>query len=274
MNVSVLIPVSSDLRISDCVRSIDENIELVISLNRPTKELKSLVKKMAENPEKFCAKKLKVKICVISYLSIAGAYNNGIRHSSNDLILLMDSDCVFSPGCIRKLYHRLDTNKLSKGKVNFLFTNRLNQLLARAREFHTSDFINAYSPPLLFNKDIIDDIKGYYFHPRLCWMEDGEFDCRVKEAKLKISYDPTAIVEHCPLILSKDLINALWYGVGRRISFDLGLVEKPSGFIQSINNYFVKGWKAKGFLVGAYLLFWKYIQLIGYYSQGVLKIRK
>ena len=274
MNISIVIPVSSDLRIANCVKSIDENVELVISLNNPTEELRNLAQDIAKNPKKFCAKELDVKVCQIDYLSIAGAYNNGIKHSSNDLILLMDSDCTFSPGCIKKLYHNLDSNKLSKGKVNFLFTNSLSKLISRAREFHTSDFINAYSPPLLFNKNILRDIGGYYFHPKLCWMEDGEFDYRIRETKLNISYDSTAIVHHCALTLLKDLRNAFWYGVGRRISFDLRLVEKPSGFIKSINNYFLKGCQSKGFFVGFYLLLWKYIQLIGYYSQGVFNIRK
>lgn len=269
MNISIIVPLSSDIKIKECLDSIDERVEVILSLNKPSKKILNLIKKLREEHQD-----LKIKVCSIEYLSIAGAYNNGIRHSSFENILLMDSDCVFKKRCIRRLYNNFNNNYLSKGKVVFRHSNWLEKIIAHAREFHTSDFVNAYSPPLIFKKDIISKIGGYYFHPALCWMEDGEFDLRVRRAGLKISYDSKAKIYHRSLSLRRDFYSAFMYGVGRRIGTILKIDKKPSGFVKSFNKYLITGAKKKGLSVGVYLYFWRLILLFGYYSQKFFHLRK
>lgn len=267
MKISIIIPVSSDLKIKECIKSVDEVAEIIMSLNKPTKKILRLLKKIKKNDPHL-------RFCRINYPSIAGAYNQGIKTAKYDNILLMDSDCIFSNGCIRRLYNNYKNNQLSKGKVIFLHHNKLQKIIAHAREFHTSDFVNAYSPPLLFKKSIISKIGGYYFHPALCWMEDGEFDLRVRKAGLGISYDPKAKIFHQELSLRKDLHNAFMYGVGRRIGVALKIDKKPTGLIGSFNKYLIVGAKKKGLGVGIYLYFWRVILLMGYYCQKYFHLRK
>jgi len=223
--------------------------------------------------EKKAYKNIKFTICQIENASIAGAYNNGIKHSNHENILLMDSDCVFEKGCIGKLYKNIKGCLLSKGKVIFTGNSYVTKIVARAREFHTSDKVSAYSPPLLFKKQIINKIGGYYFHPALCWLEDSEFDKRVQNANLKIAYDESAKVIHPPLSPAQDLKSAYWYGVGKRIGVELGIHDKPTGIIGSISKYIFKASKNKGYLSGLYLFIWKVTLLTGYYVQKLFQVR-
>jgi GT2 family glycosyltransferase len=163
---------------------------------------------------------------------------------------------------------------LSKGRVVFTHDSRLSAVIARAREFHTSDRVSAYSPPLLFRKEIIGKIKGYYFHPRLSWLEDSEFDRRVSAAGLKIMYDGTAVVYHPPLTARKDLKSAFWYGVGHRIGYSLGINVRPRGLARSFYKYVIVASRHKGVASGLYLMIWKMVLLGGFYAQALFRLRK
>ena len=102
MNISILIPVSNDLKIIEALKSIDEKVQVVVSLNKPSQEILKLVKNIQK--KRFPAlKNLDIVFCKIDYKSIAGAYNNGIKTAKYDNILLMDSDCIFEKGTIKKL---------------------------------------------------------------------------------------------------------------------------------------------------------------------------
>lgn len=272
MNISILIPVSNDLKIIEALKSIDEKVQVVVSLNKPSQEILKLVKNIQK--KRFPAlKNLDIVFCKIDYKSIAGAYNNGIKTAKYDNILLMDSDCIFEKGTIKKLFLNYKGNLLSKGKVIFKRSSFLSGVIARAREFHTSDKVSAYSPPLLFKKKIINYIDDYYFHPNLCWLEDSEFDKRVRDAKLNISYDPEAIIYHPELTIKNDLKSAFWYGVGKRIGVKIGIHDKPTGIIGSFKKYVINASKVKGLASGIYLFIWKLALLFGYWTQKIFKIR-
>jgi len=186
----------------------------------------------------------------------------------------MDSDCIFEKETIRKLDTNLGNNLLSKGRVVFGRNSWLTSIIARAREYHTSDKVSAYSPPLLFRKKIREYIGGFYFHPSLCWSEDSEFDMRVNKANLKIAYNPTAVVYHPALSIYSDLKSSFWYGVGRRIGVEVGVRDKPKGVFDSFRKYVFDASKEKGILTGIYLFIWKMTTLFGYHVQEVFKLRK
>lgn len=272
MNISIVIPLRDDRRIETCLASIDETVEVVISLNDPSSEIVKLVNNL-KNAYKRTGH-ISIKICRINYPSIAGAYNNGIKHSSHSKVLLMDSDCVFEKGAIKKMADNLGDSYLSKGRVVFTHNTRVTAMVGRAREFHTSDRVSAYSPPLLFRKAIKNKIGGYYFHPRLSWLEDSEFDRRVSASGLEISYDASAIVHHPPLTPIRDLKSAFWYGVGHQVGYSLGINVQPRGLLRSFYKYVVVGSRSKGVASGLYLMLWKIVLLSGFYTQSLFHLRK
>jgi glycosyltransferase involved in cell wall biosynthesis len=247
---------------------------VVISLNKPSAKITKLIDRLLADKKKGNYKQHEFVICKINQPSIARAYNNGIKHASSTNILLMDSDCTFKPGAIQKIYNNARRGFLSKGRVEYLYDSWISKVIANARSFHTSDIINAYSPPLLIKKQILPHIGSYYFHPKMCWQEDSEFDIRVKKAGLKIQYDLSAVIYHPPLKLRSDLRSAFWYGVGHRIAYVNNLKPKPKGIIRSINKYLIGASTKKGLAVGIYLFCWKMVLLSGYRTQQLLKIRE
>lgn len=274
MDITIVIGVRDDLKIRNCLDSIDEKVEVILSLNDPTPELLNLVNDILQQKEQGLAyQNLEIVVYTIDYPSIAGAYNNGILKASYQEILLMDSDCTFEKGCIRKLHQALGHNFLSKGLLVYSYQTFLHSIVARAREFHATSSVNAYKPGILLKKDIIKHIDGYYFHPSLCWLEDSEFDSRVQKAGLKISYDPSAITYHAPLTVRRDLRSAFWYGVGKRIGVRLGLHRKPTGLAGSVRKYIFEGSKQKGIFTGLYLFVWKLTLLLGFYVQAFISLR-
>lgn len=272
MRVSIVIPVSSDTEVINCIKSIDEVVEVIVSLNKPTKIVTELLEKHLVM-EKSNSNGITTKICKIDYPNIAEAYNNGIKNAKYDKVLLMDSDCVFEKGCIKKLYTNITGHLLSKGMVVFSSNSLITKVVARAREYHTSDKINAYSPPLLFDKKIKKHIGGYYFHPALSWLEDSEFDRRVQKANLSIAYDESAKVVHPPLTPPRDLRSAFWYGVGKRAGVELGIHQKPTGLVGSAKKYIINAGKVKGLATGIYLFIWKIALFTGYFSRQILRNR-
>ncbi|TCP66514.1 glycosyltransferase family 2 protein [Baia soyae] len=200
--ISIIIPAYRDPRLKQCLSSIDEQVEVVVVLNGATREVEEIAEK---HPN--------VVIGRLSEPGLPQAYNHGIELASHPNVLIMDSDCVFLPGTIRKLYEKLEEAPLAKGRVLFNFKSSIHKIVARVRHIHTAGK-KAYSPPLAFRKSILSDIDGYFFHSYLSWTEDFDFDARVKKAKLPIAYDDSARIVHPELAVQEDLRSSFHYGQG------------------------------------------------------------
>jgi len=247
--MSIIIPVKNDVRIVNCIKSVDADVEIVVVFNGATEEFKHIV-------DEF-----NVTVVELKEAGLSNAYNEGISKAKYGKILLMDSDCVFTKGCIKKLYVGLEKAKLSKGNVKFLKETYIRNIVAKTREFTTSDFCNAFSPPLAFNKDIEADI-GYFFHPNLKWEEDWEFNLRVMKKGLKIYWDKTAIVYHPSLSIRSDLKSAFNYGIGHAQGTQMGVFgeEKELSFnvlISATKTQFLYLKEQKGILAAIYYEIWK-----------------
>jgi GT2 family glycosyltransferase len=266
--ISIVIPCSDDVLIKNCLDSIDVKVEIIVSLNRPSRAVKDI---LIDYPQ--------VKIIETDKQGIALAYNNGIEASDNEWILLMDSDCIFSPSSISKLWPTTSHFSVIKGKTIFLSTDFVSYIIAKVREFTTSDKVNAYSPPLLFNKKIIKHI-GYYFHPDLVWSEDGDFNNRVKSNNIPIAYVPEATILHKPLKLSQDIKSAFRYGIGRQIGKDLKIYKPHTikSFFDNVMLVLTNTFSImvkKGFFPAIYyFLFWNSAFRLGTFLQNKFHLYK
>lgn len=277
MDMSIVIPVKDDIRIKECVKSIDEEVETVIVLNTPSDEVREYVESLD---------------CTIEEIpenNLSRAYNVGIDASSSNNVLLMDSDCTFDPDTLRKLYGGLDKAPLSKGRVNFASSSLIGRVIALSREYHVSDIVNAYSPPLVFRKDIREAIGGHFFDEDLHWTEDHEFDQRVQRAGLKINYDPTATIQHGELTAKSDLRSAFRYGTGYFEGVKKGVTEPcfmyggrktiPQSIAYDLQRatalpvLFADVARKKGVLPAAFMSAWMVTFAAGYYAQGLFNIQ-
>ena len=266
LDLTIIIPCATDIKIKNCIKSIyqtcTDNVEVLVSLNGASKEVKETLKNFQS-----------VKICEIKEANLSKAYNNGIKHASRNNILLMDSDCVFDKDAIILIYNGLKHEKLSKGLVIFKSNNLMSKIISKIREYTTTDFISAYSPPLAFSKDINNLIGGYYFDEQVPWSEDSEFNYRVQQVGIKIYYNPEAIIYHAPIGIMQDVRSGFKYGRGKRISEKLGLLPKTNYFsISTHTKKFIKTYgvlRKKGLLPALYYFFiWRPINRFGYIFQG------
>lgn len=266
IDLTIIIPCSSDTRIGDCIRSIYQtcfsDAEILVSLNNASKEVKDIVRSFPD-----------VKTCEIKQPNLSMAYNHGIECASRNNILLMDSDCLFAPKTIELLYKGLKNANLAKGLVVFRTNNLISKIIGKVREYTTTDFVSAYVPPLAFRKSIKNLIGGYYFREEMSWSGDGEFDYRIRKIGLKIHYDPKAVIYHAALSFLRDVKSGFRYGKGRRVGADLKLLPKRDYSKIAIHaERFKKTYEVfrrKGALAALYYLFvWRPIYRLGYIMQG------
>lgn len=260
--VSIVIPCADDTRIKHCLNSIDEDVEVVVVLNGATKETKEITNKYPD-----------IKKVTIPERNLAKALNIGIEYSKYPKVLFMDSDCIFKKGTIRKIFRGLRVAYLSKGKVIFRKNNFMSAIIAKAREYTTSDKPNAYKPPLAIRKPVKKYINNYYFDSDVHWTEDADLDARVSKAGLKINYEPSAEIYHPPITLYQDLRSAFRYGIGKRIRAEKGMTRGLGSFFGNILDAILK----KGLFVGIYLFIWSWAYTFGYGYQIIFdpyKIRK
>ncbi len=249
--LSIVIPCADDIRIKHCLDSIDEKVEIVVVLNGATKEVINVVNSYD------------VKVVEIKERNLSKALNIGIEEARHPNIILIDSDCRFERGAIKKLFRGLQRHYIAKGRVIFESNNLLSKTIAKVREYVYYDPPKPYNPFLAIKKSVKKLIGNYYFNEKIHWTEDADLNMRLKKAGVEVNYVFSARVFHHPLGLKHDLRSAFRYGIGKRIRVE----NKVSS---GIGTHFLKildvGIK-KGFLAGFYYFVWNCSYLLGYLYQ-------
>lgn len=249
--VTVVIPCADDIKIKSCIESIDENVEILVVLNGATKEIVNIVDKLGVNK------------VVLPERNLAKALNVGIKKAKNPKVILIDSDCTFRKGAIKKVITELDKNLIVKGRVIFRSNSFFSKIIAKTRDYSYYDTPKPYNPFLCIRKNIVGKIGGYYFDERIFWTEDADLNQRVKKAGIKVKYVYSAVAYHPPLTFNYDLRSAFRYGIGKRIRVEKGTASGIGTHFKKVPDIIVK----KGFLVGVYYLFWNFAYLLGYVYQ-------
>jgi len=220
LETSIVIALKDDERIFRCIESVDEDVEIVLSLNGTPDGLR---KRLEQAPGRI------VITSIPETGNLGGAYNAGIEAASGRYILLMDSDCVFDPGVIRRMAYRAAVYPVVKGQVVYgVAPGLVSALIARIREFDEGDYISALSPPLIYDRTIARYIGGYQFEPLIHWCEDREFDFRLQLADIPVLYDGQSTIHHDAQKGFQDFRSYWRYGVGEGIGQELGVFSTPA----------------------------------------------
>ncbi|MFZ6990395.1 glycosyltransferase family 2 protein [Curtobacterium sp. RRHDQ66] len=217
--IAIVIPVLNDRRVHQCLDSIRSDlVSVVIVSNGSTNEFNEELRQI-ERPN--------VTIITSRTAGIGPAYNLGIARTDKPWILLMDADCTFEPGAVEALAAGMDLADFVRGRVVFDEKSIETSIPARARRF-TEDAlhsrrITAYSPPLLYRKDVVALMGGYHFDDRLAWREDREFELRRRSAGIAIAFAMAGVIHHAPLRITADLRSLRSYGRSEAVGRALGL---------------------------------------------------
>lgn len=266
LSISVIIPVSTDIKIKQCLESIDEEVEIVVVLNNnPSSAVVKIVGSDARCKVLF----IKEVGC-----NLAVVFNKGIDVATNQKVLLTNSDCSFPPGLIAKMCRSLESYDIVKARVEFAYTNSRQRLVAECRRLFHHVFdggTKLFGPGLSFHKCIRNQLGGYYFDEKMGWGEDGELSNRIHEAKIKY-----CIVDDCLLHGAEnvfhDLVVACRIGRGLRLSDKAKhihllktLKADWKDLVNDPKKRFRTAYFEGGNILVLYLLVWKLTTYQGYY---------
>lgn len=217
---SIVIALKDDERILECLDSVDEEVEIVLALNGCPRRLKDKVSAHPRRP---------VITEIPDVGNLGGAYNAGIEAASGRYILLMDSDCLFAGGTIRKMAGLAGKYPLVKGKVVYGEARGvMSRIIARIREFDEGDYVSALSPPLIYDRTLSEKIGGRHFDPLIHWCEDREFDFRLQMANIPVLLEESAVIFHDAQVGAQNLRSYWRYGIGEGIGQELGVFTTPA----------------------------------------------
>jgi len=210
MNLTIILPCASDDGFDDCLGSIDEDVEVVAVLNRPSQRLRERV--LARD----------VTVVEIAERNLGAACQAGCVAASNDHVILMNTDSVFEPGAIRKMVEDWSYDTVVRATLRFAGRGLGTRVIENLQTHHLSHPDRAYQPGLLFHRGLVDQIGGYFFDEDIHWTEDADFDRRVRSAGIGVVVS-SAIVQHGKVTVLQKLRSAFRYGVGRAIAELKGL---------------------------------------------------
>ncbi len=177
MKLSIIIPVSTDLKIDGCLKSINKDVEVVVVLNRPSKEVENLIKKWRMRKKRFYLKIISTKNKGISL-----ARNIGVEKAKNEKILFIDADCILDKRCIGIINKRLNKYDVVKGE--FVVGNKP----------QTRPSEDYFTPNLGIWRDVF--FKLGKFDENLTYAEDYDLSIRISKSKFSKIFEPEARIYH------------------------------------------------------------------------------
>lgn len=266
LDISVVIRCSNDERVFKCIKSIDKNVEIIVSLTQN----ESIQKKLEEMGIRYC-------ITPIGNLSVTS--NAGFHMASHEKVIITDSDTLFEKGCVEKLYNALEKYRCARVNLRPLSSASLkfSNLVAEGIAYVFSLPL-AFTPGLAVRKDILKEIGGFLFNDPVPFAVDADLNHRIKNAKIPVKILRDAYLYHCPTSLKNGLKAAFRIGRGVRIS-----VEQLTNILNEPQRSLKKSLKAvkphaifdilfrRGLKVAFYQMIWDFFYYGGNYYQKYLK---
>lgn len=225
-DITVVIASSEDESVFNCIGSINNEAEVVVSLT-PYK------------PIEIRLSKLGIPFTKVPRGNLGVTFNAGIELAKTNKVIVMTDDATFEPGAINKLREGLDRYDACKARLLFHFsTAPLSRQIAAARDYINSFPNRAYTPGLALRKDIKSQIGGHFFNEQVRWAEDSEFSYRFHNNGLSFGYIRDAIVNHPPVSVSHDLKGAFLIGLSKRRAVDLSLREGDEDLTPTLKRAF------------------------------------
>jgi GT2 family glycosyltransferase len=205
MKLTVILPCADDDGFEACLRSIDEDVEVLAVLNGPTPRLRERVRRHG------------IRTVEIPERNLGAACQAGCVAASYDHVLLMNTDSVFAPGALRTLMDDWSEDTVVRATLRFSGRGPGVRVIENLQTHQMSNPDRAYQPGLLFHTGIVDRIGGYFFDGDIHWTEDADFDRRVRAAGIGVRVS-AAVVRHGEVSVARKLRSASRYGIGRAIA--------------------------------------------------------
>jgi len=228
--LSIIIPVGNDLRVGDCLDSIqreikNHNLEVLVVEDQCGSEVHDVISSYTE----------KIPLNILSPTRskhIGRLRNTAIKRSNSPIYYFIDSDCILLPGAIEEAIKSGEHHPVTRGYIEFKGDSKIAQIDAMIRQSrYDSDRSIAYCPNLVVQKNVFDTIG--MFKEDYEYGSDGEFAKRLREQGISLSYNPNMRVIHNGPASSRRVIRTwIKYGEGRKRRFrDSSVREKIKALI-------------------------------------------
>lgn len=141
--------------------------------------------------------------------------NAGIALARTDAVLIVDSDTVLEPGVVRRTREALAHHRVVNLRIGFAATDTASSRAAAAlRTFDNTYDQPAYKPGIAFALDLVGDIGGHWYDPRVAWPCDAELLNRLRAADIEVHHLPGPGIVHRPVPVGHLLRAYFHYGKG------------------------------------------------------------
>lgn len=263
MNISIVVPNRSDMRMKRMIQSIDyfdtpeHRVEILIILNNETPEIARMAREIMEKNKK----RFQIRIVKIKYSNFGVIYNTGIKESKYDNVMFIDTDIMCEKGSVKKVVDNMENNpEIMIVKAKLVYKG-MDNLVERARFVNTTDVREPYIPIILIKKQLFFKLKDDYMFPvDTVWCADADFAYRALNENIKIAYND-AIFYHDRISVKKDLKDALMYGFGKGIR-----IKRTKEYWNPFSEMYVRYKSGKenklSFAENGYSMLWLFLQQI------------
>ena len=213
MRFSFAIVCSNDHCLLECLKSIQEDIPIIVVQNFPDKYVQTI-----------CDNDKRISIFRCDERNLGKLRQIAADNCETPGICYIDSDCVIERGLVNIVEDELDHYCAINIPMIYRYHNRSTKIVSECRRFTTSDRLLLV--PFAFRLDIQKKI-GSLFNTALSWGEDSDQRNRLAENNLEYHIS-NAKIYHKALTVREDTRSAIRLGRGTFIRENVLHKEKRS----------------------------------------------
>jgi len=257
---TVVIRCKDDERVFDCIKSIDESVEIIVVMN-PNEDLERRLGDIGV----ICKHSPPGNLSIVS--------NIGFESASADKIIITDSDTIFGEKCIFAMIEGLNEYDVVRSPLRFGRRDEfLSRELAEARDYVNSLPV-VYTPGIAVSRTLPEKIKGYLFDDAIPFAVDANLNFRIHQENVPVLYLEYVWISHSAESVKHDLKAARRIGSGCRESSKRLVTLYPEIPEMEIGHalkgvkrsHYYDLFKKKGLRVFLYQLLWDIAFYRGYY---------
>lgn len=214
-DISVIIPVKSDCLLDQALASISDDVEVIVSLNQPSQEVKVICDKWMKDTSRGFV----LKIITTDKVGMPVALNNGVRAARYDKIVVLDSDCMLEKNTLYFYQKQLNEHAFVRGSTKVKekdgFWYRQTKLGVESVNEAMRNEAKLYGPSIAFQKKDFLSLKGY--DEDILYGCDHKFSDSIIEKGYAVHFCEQAVVWHAPISYAIDRSSHIGYGRGNKV---------------------------------------------------------
>ncbi|MCM1234279.1 MAG: glycosyltransferase [Ruminococcus flavefaciens] len=257
MKFTIAIICSTDHLINRCIKSIPDDIPIIVVLNFPDEYVENIVNNDS-----------RITVYRHDERNLGLLRQIAADNCKTPAVCYLDSDCILSKGTVEAVERELDLFYAVSIPMRYEYYSISTKIISSCRRYTTPDEL--LFMPFAFRIDV-QDLIGKLFNTNLTWGEDSDQKNRMSNANIRFIISK-GMVMHKALTVREDIQSAVRLGKGAYIQEKNGL-SKARSFIRDLSVLHelvsaYKCFKKAGILASLYHFFiWRPSYKYGYWKE-------